>query len=99
MPAGPVRDLMRSWLDEQDVDDPFQRLVALVGTSASQVRSVLANPKKDRSDTVDFDLADLILCRLDHPELWLEDPVLKAAYQGLDLKSLDRDRPVVSCAA
>lgn len=48
---------------------------------------------------VDFDIADRVLCYLDETLLWLEDPVLREAYITMDLKGLDKDRPVVLGAA
>lgn len=113
MPAAPIRHLILSWLDgERDPDaakhdpkqDAFLRLAFILFPELSprqgkdKIRAILGLVGA-RSTTIDFDLADLVLCRLEQPELWLEDPVLHEAYMSVDFAALDRARPVVTCAA
>ena len=52
-----------------------------------------------RRKTIDFDFADMVLCRLDAVELWATDSLLREAYEQMNLKALDQARPVVESAA
>ena len=52
-----------------------------------------------KMETIDFDYADRILCRLELVHLWQEDPVLRKAYEEVDLAHLDRLRPTTRVAA
>ena len=61
---------------------------------ADKLRNILRN-----SDTVDFDMADLILCRLECHDMWIRDPELYKAYLLADLPALDAARPTVEEAA
>jgi hypothetical protein len=45
-----------------------------------KARNRLEYVLRESTNTIDFDLADLVLCRLDHPEFWMVNPVLRAAY-------------------
>ena len=98
IPAEPIRNLVQAWLDEDGND--VAKLAAMLFpdllSSAAEDR-IYHMLRTDRSNTIDFDLADLVLCRLD--KAWLEIPELWAAYQEVDLDALDEARPVVDVAA
>jgi len=50
-------------------------------------------------ESINFDLADLILCKLELQHLWRTDPELSEAYQRIDLFRLDVSKPTSEVTA
>lgn len=95
VPAAPIHKVIQDWLNES----PLHTMTELGQILFPEFKTERGGRDKTytvlRSQFVDFDVADKILCRLDCSLLWLEDPVLREAYMNMDLEGLDRDRPVV----
>lgn len=99
VPALPVRNLILKWLGEDGNDMNHLAALLFPNLKTRAGKDKLHYILQARRDTMDFDIADLILCRLDSPERWLEDPVLYEAYCAVDLITLDRVRPTCEEAA
>ena len=100
VPAAPIRHLIQSWLDVRGNDKTYLGSLFFPDLGRRQARNKVDSIMRIRFDksTMDFDLADMILCRLGRPELWIEDAELYEAYRLVDLAALDVARPVTVAA-
>lgn len=92
VPSAPIRRLIQDWMDESEENTQTELGKQLFPdinyrNARQRIYHIFSYP------TMDFSLADRIVCHLDR--LWLDDPELWAAYNSCNLAELDKTRPLI----
>lgn len=111
IPLAPFLPLMREKLEELESSNdqhggvvfstsPPEVLANLIGLSRHTLDRYLSTSAKARkhSDSIEFDVADRLLCRTGRVNLWRDDPELRDIYESVDLSAADDGRRRI-CAA
>ena len=106
VPAAPIAKALREWLEENDLSpsgnnmnveryySPYDILSERTGLKPA---SLYAHAVRCRHPYMQFDVADMLLCAIERPELWHRDPVLSEVYESA-CKGADRISPCVEVA-
>jgi hypothetical protein len=107
IPVAPIKRLIEQWsekeLDLREVLGPrgagnalgnLGKIAELTGFSASYIKDLRAG----RTEWIEFDNADKIVCALFGPLLWHDDDELNTLYQDFDFGPLDTKKPCGAAA-
>ena len=81
------------WGETNGKTTPFKTLWRMMQRGEGYKVDSRGRRERIQRESIDFDLADKILCRLEMVHLWQEDPELREIYEAMDLFALDLRRP------
>lgn len=81
-------------LKDMEVHDPMKATAREAGISDKTLYRII-----NGQETVEFDVADKIVTRLEGPFSWHERPSLRRVYYAANLKAADKRRPTRKVAA
>jgi hypothetical protein len=99
VPVEPLRPLLQEHMEHLGAEmDKNQYALSPIGLLAMHAGMIEDSLRRimTRTKTVEFDVADRLLCAMDKPHLWYEHPVLSRTYQEIDLRT-QKERLTKDC--